>query len=261
MEDHNPVGKSDYLSVQHIERYRFALTRLKSGQRVLDVASGTGYGTVILLKHGCETTGADYNEQVLSSAGALWKYKVFTRANVLNLPFKNNSFDAVVSFETIEHVLDGNHFLSEIDRVLKPGGNFLCSTPNIRYTAHPPYHVKEYKPDEFYKLIERRFPGVEQYGQYFKPSDRVKDLLKRHVYVYITALLEKTGIKKIRKHLLCFLCKKGIEAAEHSNDFQELWVERILKTEIGNSVYKVRPFTVSKWLRVMVATARKGVTP
>ncbi|MFN3533077.1 MAG: class I SAM-dependent methyltransferase [Candidatus Brocadia sp.] len=176
VEYHNPLGKTDYLSIQHLERYKFAISRLKPGQRLLDIACGAGYGSALLLKHGCRVIGADYNEQAVVGAQTKYQYGNFVRADVLDIPCKDGSFYAVISFETIEHVQNGNNFLSEVYRVLKPGGTFICSTPNLRYTAHPPYHIKEYRPEEFYGLIEQRFSHVERYGQYFKALDRASDL-------------------------------------------------------------------------------------
>lgn len=51
------------------------------------------------------------------------------RENVLNLSFKDNSFDVVLSNHVIEHVEDENKFMSEVLRVLKPGGKLLLNIP------------------------------------------------------------------------------------------------------------------------------------
>ena len=126
-----PAGRRDYVSIQHIKRYRFAVSMIRPQTKVLDIASGSGYGTAMLKRHGCEVIGADYDETALFEARRLWPTNKFIIANALSLPFNDNSFDAVVSFETIEHVHDGKQFLSEMHRVLKPKGTFICSTPNI----------------------------------------------------------------------------------------------------------------------------------
>ena len=115
----DPSCGRDYLSMQHLERYRFARELLKPGQKVLDIACGTGYGTDILLKHGCEVIGADIDDGILEEAKKKWNHSDFRAADVLNLPFEKGAFDAVVSFETIEHVTDGKRFLSEMKKVLK----------------------------------------------------------------------------------------------------------------------------------------------
>jgi ubiquinone/menaquinone biosynthesis C-methylase UbiE len=158
VEHYDPFGKMGYLSIQHIERYWLALSCFSTGQRVLDIASGIGYGTAMLAEHGCEAIGADYDPELVSAARRMWGHEDFVEADALDLPFEDESFDAVVSFETIEHVNDDARFLSEMRRVLKPGGIFICSTPNVAYTAHPPFHAREYSPEEFYGVVEQSFP-------------------------------------------------------------------------------------------------------
>jgi len=54
----------------------------------------------------------------------------FKKGDSCNLPFDDNSFDVVVSLETLEHVSDLDNTLDEIKRVLKPGGFLILSTPN-----------------------------------------------------------------------------------------------------------------------------------
>lgn len=255
IEHHNPLGKSDYLSIQHRERYTFAISRLTPGQRLLDIACGAGYGTDMLLKYGCSVVGADCDEQAVSGAQAKYPQGSFVRADVLNLPFEDESFDAVVSFETIEHVNDGNRFLSEVHRVLRPSGVFICSTPNIRYTAHPPYHVKEYSPGEFYALVQHRFAQAERYGQYFKSVDRLSDLYRRHVHAYLAALLDKTNVRKTLKHILRPEVKECLENSERYGK-EGLMIGHALQGN-SNLYYRVRPFVNTRRLRIMIVVAKK----
>ena len=108
---HNPLGKWDYLSIQHLERYKFAIKLLKPGWLVLDIACGTGYGTAMLIDHGCHVIGTDLDSELIVHTVAKYNHKGFIIANAPDLPFADKSFDAVVSFETIEHVVDGYHFI------------------------------------------------------------------------------------------------------------------------------------------------------
>lgn len=256
IEHHNPIGKTDYLSIQHIERYRFALSKLTSAECVLDIACGTGYGTAMMLRHGCKVVGADYNDEVIANARVIWKHNDFVRANALDLPFDDNSFDCVISFETIEHVYEGSRFLSEMHRVLRPDGIFICSTLNIRYTFHPPFHVKEYSPDEFYKLFQQWFKRVECYGQYFKPLDRMMDLYRRHMYSQLVAILSRIGIKETLKRLLKRNAKENSDIIGNLYGSENLLTARILKEDY-DGCYKVQPFIGSKWLRIMIVVAKK----
>jgi SAM-dependent methyltransferase len=76
--------------------------------------------------------------------------------------------DVVVSFETIEHLADPGRFLGECRRLLRPGGLFICSTPNRevhRWSASNPFHVREFFPREFIRLLEQFFSECRVYGQ------------------------------------------------------------------------------------------------
>jgi 2-polyprenyl-3-methyl-5-hydroxy-6-metoxy-1,4-benzoquinol methylase len=80
-------------------------------------------------------------------------------ADAARLPF-GRVFDSVVSFETIEHVPDPARFVAECARVLKPGGNFLVSTPNRELwsprsaTPLQRHHVKEFTRKEFLAILK-----------------------------------------------------------------------------------------------------------
>jgi SAM-dependent methyltransferase len=83
------------------------------------------------------------------------------------LPFEDNTFDFVVSFQVIEHIKDDNYFVKEIHRVLKPSGKFIVTTPNILTTlTRNPWHIREYKKEELQKLLLQNFYSVEMLGVY-----------------------------------------------------------------------------------------------
>ncbi len=249
---HNPLEKKDYLSIQHIERYKFAANFLRKGMDVLDIASGNGYGTMIMHSLGCNVIGADYDQKAVEIAKSLWNYKGFIKANALELPFENESFDAIVSFETIEHVKDGYKFLKEMNRVLKVGGTFICSTPNVKYTAHPKFHVKEYKPEEFYKLVLKEFGNIEKYGQYFSAKDRFKDLCNWYFFnkLYSIAFFNKLIVKIMKSY------KNNYDVREKNKFLYKDKIYEILKKQ-SNSFYKVKCFDGEKLLRIMIAVAKK----
>ena len=250
VEYHIPIGRTDYLSIQHVERYRFAVSRVSPGMKVLDIACGAGYGTAMLLGHGCDVTGADYEDDLWQQAKRFWGYEGFVKGNALELPFEDASFDAVVSFETIEHVADGDRFLGEMYRVLRPGGIFICSTPNIHYTSHPPFHAKEYEPEEFYKLLRQWFVRMECYGQYFKPMDRLWDM----VLFTTDSLLNMLGIKALLKSLL--RRKRASIGFRVKDESVDSWIAHSLEGE-RNLNYMVNPLLGTRLLRIMVAVARK----
>ena len=111
-------------------RRRFLLEHVAAGERVLDVGCGEGWFADELLRAGTQVVGIDVAEEPLRRA--------FERDRKLDLrvvdadgpwPLDDASFDVVWAGETIEHVADTAGWLSEIRRVLRPGGRLLLSTP------------------------------------------------------------------------------------------------------------------------------------
>ena len=157
---------------EHIDRYIFAAT-LTEKLDVLDVACGTGYGTGYLVENGARSAvGVDISPASVNYAGERYGGGTgFVCGDAARLPFSDESFDAVVSFETLEHIRPYRRFLSECRRVLKRNGLLICSTPNRRVFSPNlpkplnPYHVKEFWPEEFLRLLGRYFGDISLYGQ------------------------------------------------------------------------------------------------
>lgn len=158
---------------EHINRYVFASKFIKN-KIVLDVTSGTGYGSYYLIKNVAEkVTGLDISSDAINYAKNAYKEQnlSFIQGDSINLPFHDKSFDVIISFETIEHIKKYDKFLNECWRVLRNGGLFICSTPNKKvsspHTKLPlnPFHVKEFFPEEFYEIINRYFRDTRLYGQ------------------------------------------------------------------------------------------------
>jgi ubiquinone/menaquinone biosynthesis C-methylase UbiE len=159
---------------EHIYRYIFA-AGLTEDKVVLDVACGTGYGTGYMMEKGAgEVVGVDISVAAVDYARERFgknNRASFVCADAIGLPFGDNTFDVVVSFETIEHMRQYRKFLAECCRVLKEDGLLVCSTPNRRIfspnLAKPlnTFHVKEFWPEEFYRLLRRYFAHITLYGQ------------------------------------------------------------------------------------------------
>lgn len=171
--EHDPQPDTAWWGV-HAARYDFATDHVK-GQRVLDIACGSGYGMRILSSSARTVIGVDLDFTAARSARGAGPVVI---ADGTALPFRTSAFDVVTTFETLEHLERRGHFLAELARVLAPGGDLVLSTPNAWYTRpvdgrpRNPYHVFEYTPDELDAEVKRYFVDVRMLGQQL--SDRFK---------------------------------------------------------------------------------------
>jgi ubiquinone/menaquinone biosynthesis C-methylase UbiE len=160
---------------EHWHRYHFAAP-LVAGLDVLDVACGEGYGSALLASRAKSVIGADIAQGTVDHATS--RYAAipnleFRQADCAAMPFAEGSFDAVVSFETIEHILTQGPFLDEIRRVLRPDGFLILSCPNKteysdRRGVTNEFHVRELYRAELAALLAPRFAHVLWHGQ--RPS-------------------------------------------------------------------------------------------
>ena len=115
-------------SPEHYHRY-FLARELVEGKRVLDIASGEGYGSAILAQLAKHVTGVDISQKAVDAARD--KYKKdnldYVCGSVTAIPLPDHSVDMVVSFETIEHLTEQTEMLAEIRRVLIPEGILVIS--------------------------------------------------------------------------------------------------------------------------------------
>jgi SAM-dependent methyltransferase len=162
------------LFAEHRARYEFA-ARFARGQRVLDLACGSGYGTPILRAGGAsEVVGVDLNVAAIAYARERYGGNgvSFHRGDAYDPP-PLGPFDLIVSFETIEHLEFPERFLSACGALLAPAGMMFVSTP-YRYRMNPdgsplnPFHQREWQADEFAAFLQPFFARVTMYGQGMK---------------------------------------------------------------------------------------------
>lgn len=159
---------------EHVHRYAFA-RRFAAGRRVLDAASGEGYGSALLAEVAAEVAGVDVDPEAVAHAAATYRERGnlrFLAASVAALPLPDASVDLVVSFETIEHLEAPLQpaMLAEFARVLAPDGLLVLSAPNRREYSERrnyanPFHRHEHDHDELAALLAPHFPATRWFGQ------------------------------------------------------------------------------------------------
>ncbi|MBC7911102.1 MAG: class I SAM-dependent methyltransferase [Pyrinomonadaceae bacterium] len=168
-----------------LEKYlRKHLPPLSRGARILDAGCGTGLLTLSLLKavrRPVEITAVDLSASSLMTAQKAVSENleghnkvVFTQANVLALPFTDDSFEMIVTSGALEYV-PLEEGLSELARVLAPGGYMLHLPVRpspvskllevmFRFKTHPPQEVAD-NTNRYFRIVKHyRFPPLDPIG-------------------------------------------------------------------------------------------------
>lgn len=175
------VPEENYWYRRHLVVYEWIAVRV-GAKRVVDMACGEGYGSNVLAGAAASVVGVDANPEAHEHARLRYVRP--------NLRFERDlveSFaepcDAVVFLQTIEHVQDAGAILEHFRSMLEPGGVAYVSTPNLLTLAPPgaeksdnPWHVREYRAEEFRQLCEAHFPQVELYGLFHAGKLRAHEI-------------------------------------------------------------------------------------
>ena len=155
-----PTPGQRYLNWRH-KRCR----RHVRGRDVLDVPSGEGLG-LRYLSNARSITCLDYDAKAVETAGKqVANVKETVCASMTSMPMADACFDTVVSLEGLEHVdkHDGVRFLSEVWRVLRPGGELLLSCPvsvDGRHSGNA-FHFHEWRADDLRRVLDIGFDVLE----------------------------------------------------------------------------------------------------
>jgi 2-polyprenyl-3-methyl-5-hydroxy-6-metoxy-1,4-benzoquinol methylase len=134
--------------------------------KVIEIGSGEGYGLKRLAPLTESYTAIDKYKTPIEEEYINNKLVEFFHMEVPPLQdIPSNYFDKAISFQVIEHIEDDMLFLAEIQRVLKPGGQLILTTPNIKMSlTRNPWHVREYTLNELTTLLQKYFSNVEMKG-------------------------------------------------------------------------------------------------
>jgi len=129
------------LSAGNASLWRIATTRAvdpQVGERILDIAAGTGTSSAAIAKSGAHVVAADFSEGMIdvgrSRHGGNANIE-FVQADATKLPFSDGEFDAVTISFGLRNVVEPKKALAEFYRVTKPGGRVvICefSTPPLK---------------------------------------------------------------------------------------------------------------------------------
>ena len=175
------VPDENYWFRRHLAVYEWIAERC-AGLRVVDLACGEGYGSDVLARSAASVVGVDANPDAHEHARL--KY---TRPGVRFVrdlvETYSEACDAVAFLQTIEHVHDPKAVLDHMRSLLRPGGTVYVSTPNVLTLAPPgaersgnPWHLREYRAEEFRELCEASFDSVELLGLFHARKLRAHEL-------------------------------------------------------------------------------------
>jgi SAM-dependent methyltransferase len=183
------VPEENYWYRRHLVVYEWIAQRVR-GLRAIDMACGEGYGADVLARRAASVVGVDANPEAYEHARLR-----YARANLRFerdlLDGFSEAADAVVCLQTIEHVQEPASVLEHFRNLVVAGeqldgagrGTVYVSTPNVLTLAPDgasrsdnPWHVHEYRHQEFERLCASQFTSVEIYGLFHARKLRLHEL-------------------------------------------------------------------------------------
>jgi ubiquinone/menaquinone biosynthesis C-methylase UbiE len=163
---------------RHLIAYKEA-AKIVSGT-VLEVGSGEGYGIMELAPITEKYIAVDKYDTHISDKLNEENDITFIKTEVPPLKgIDNDSVDFVVTFQVIEHIQNDELFLKEINRVLKPGGKLIMTTPNIKMSlTRNPWHIREYNLQQMGNIVKSVFEKFELKGIF--GNEKVMDYYQKN---------------------------------------------------------------------------------
>lgn len=152
---------------------------LPKNGKILEGGCGLGPWVIKLRSMGYDVTGVDYDPV---SIAKIKKYDgdiPLHVSNIENMPFKESSFDAYLSFGVLEHFHEGPQAaINEAHRILKPGGIFIVMVPYMNMLLRIKYPFMALKKNAFLRKVFGKDEKYFYYEKYFKVKE-IKGLLKK----------------------------------------------------------------------------------
>jgi len=191
---HSYDKTNDLLSFGQARLWRGAVRKAinpKAGERILDIAAGTGTSSMALLKPGVSVVAADFSRGMLEEGKKRYPKLEFAFADAMKLPFASEEFDVVTMSFGLRNVQDHKTALAEFYKVLKPGGRLvICEFSKVSGVFGPLYRF-------YLKHILPRFSAL------FSKSPEAYDYLAESIEAWpdqksLAADIEKAGFKEVK---------------------------------------------------------------
>jgi SAM-dependent methyltransferase len=163
------VPAENYWYRRHLAVYEWIAARAH-GRRVVDLACGEGYGSAVLARTATSVVGVDANPEAFEHARLKYTRPGLSFERDM-IETWSGDVDCVVFLQTIEHVQDPDAVLERVRELIGRDGVAYVSTPNVLTLAPEgqersgnPWHVREYRPQEYRALCERHFSRVDLLG-------------------------------------------------------------------------------------------------
>ncbi len=220
----NPIDYLIYCC--HLATYDFAIPHVE-GRTVLDFGCGTGYGTHRLAQVCERITGVDVSAEAVDFAARAHHAANLDYQHILPLPehrvpFPDGSFDAITSFQVIEHIWEVDAYVDELARLLRPGGVAIIATPDRStrlFRGQRPwnlYHVVEYDHAGLRAALERRFTGVELHSMTAPGVDGIELARDRRLRMLTYPVTFPGAPERLRRAGLRAL--KWVQSRRHRSD-------------------------------------------
>ncbi|HEX5851660.1 MAG TPA: class I SAM-dependent methyltransferase [Solirubrobacteraceae bacterium] len=178
------VPEENYWYRRHLVVYEWIAAQL-AGVRAIDMACGEGYGSDVLARSAASVVGVDANPEAHEHARLRYQRPNLRFARELVDTFAEPT-DAVVFLQTIEHLQDPGAVLDHFRSLVGESGRVFVSTPNVLTLAPKgaprsdnPWHVHEYRGEEFERLCREHFARVDMFGLFHARKLRVHEIALR----------------------------------------------------------------------------------
>lgn len=236
----------------HVARYMLARQYIRPGDRVLDAACGLGYGSAILTEGTLASSvlGIDIDPATIAYAnehyGGRGSRLTFDVRDVMSAAIlAPHSLDAVVSFETLEHIREPEAFLAACKRALAPSGRLICSVPNEWIDEHGvdpnPHHLQVFNRARLERMSRQHFAIEHVFGQTAGGGMKHAEADRRiwtasdtetqaEWWLLVGMNTETTAPGPVRIGLVDGAVEDGTNVLAFDRDYTNPWLARLLVT-------------------------------